>query len=155
MRILLLLETISISYPAAIFSSLSASCCWLLFFCTVSQKIDIISKPQVAKRSPCNCRQGVKAFLIVFSRNILNSTGDNGYPCRTLTVVWKKSQTLPLNSTALVISSYGDLTTSISWLSMLYSFKTRQRPSCQRRFHEIDEIQIQIAVYLCDYSHDF
>ena len=33
----------------------------------------------------------------------------------------------------VVASLFNDLMTSISWLSMLYSFKTHQRPSCQTR----------------------
>ena len=45
----------------------------------------------------------------------------------------KKSCAFPFSSTALVASSHNDLMTSISRLTMLYSFKTRQRPSCQIR----------------------
>ena len=52
---------------------------------------------------------------------LLNSTGDNGHPCR------KKSLTLPFINTALLAASYNDLMTSVSRLWMLYSFKSRQR----------------------------
>ena len=86
-----------------------------------------------AKRSSSDGRRGVKAFSIIFSRNILNSTGDNEHLCRTPTVVTKKSPTLPFSNTVLVTSTYNDLMISISQLSMLYSFKTRQRSSCQTR----------------------
>ena len=65
---------------------------------------------------------GVKTFSIVFSRNILNTTGVSGFPCRIPTVVRKKSQTLPFSNTALVALSYNDLMTSINRLSMLHLF---------------------------------
>ena len=46
----------------------------------------------------------VKAFCIIFSRNMLNSTGDNDHPCHTPVVVRKKSPTFPFSNTALVAS---------------------------------------------------
>ena len=92
-----------------------------LFF-AASQQIDVVSKSQVAKRSSSNghwrqwvvhffsssaalCTKqlfsdgcwGVIVFGIVFSRNILNSTGDNGHPCHTPTVVQKQSPTFPFS----------------------------------------------------------
>ena len=46
----------------------------------------------------------------------------------------KNSQAFPYSSTALDASSYNDqIGDLISRLSMFYSFKTRQRPSCQTR----------------------
>ena len=65
-----------------------------------------------------------------FSKKYIKSTRNNGHTCRTPIVVRKKSPTLPFSNTALVTSSYNDLMTSTNQLSMLYSFKSRQRPSC-------------------------
>ena len=50
-----------------------------------------------AKQSLSDGWWGVKAFSIIFSGNILNSTGDNGHLCRTSTVVRKKSPTYPFS----------------------------------------------------------
>ena len=74
-----------------------------------------------------------QSFLhYLFQEHIkLNSTRGNGHPYRTPTVFRDKYLILSFSDTAVVISSYGDQMTSISWLSMLYSFKTPQRPSCQ------------------------
>ena len=150
-RILPLSELISMPYPAALFSSLAVSC-WNSSS-VPSKQIDVVSKSHVAKLSstvghwrqcgvslfciyyckpiktvflPYDGCWGVKALCIAFSGNMLNINGDSGHPC---------SPTLPFlfSSTALVASSYNDLMTSISRLSMLYSFKARQRPSCQTR----------------------
>ena len=149
--ILLFSELISMPYSAAVSPSEL-----LQFFFTASEQIYVIGKPQIAKRSPSNGHRrqrgvgffclfstassakqsftdeftGVRAVCIIFSINILNNTGDNGHPRRTPTVVGKKSPAFPFSSTALVASPYNDLMTSIS---RLYSFKTRQRPSCQTR----------------------
>ena len=73
----------------------------LQFFFTASEQVDVIGKPQVAKRLPPTETDdsgvsvssaystassaklftdeftGVRAFCIIFARNILNNTGDN------------------------------------------------------------------------------
>ena len=72
------------------------------------------------------------------SRIILNNNADNRHPCRTPTVVRKESPAFPFSSTARVASSSDDLMTSISRLSILYSFKTR--------FLAIDEINAQLIL---------
>ena len=63
MEEMMLVELISIQYPAKVFSSLSASCCSVLF--AASQKTDVVTKPQVAKRSylPMN------VLLLSFEKN--------------------------------------------------------------------------------------
>ena len=140
-------------YPAAVFYSFSVNC-WEFFF-TASQQIDVVSKPHIAKWSSSDehwwqwgvnflcifyyiiCKAIVDADVskpcIVVFRNILGSTGDNGHPCRIPTIVRRKSSTLSFSNTALLTSLYNDLTTSINRLSMLYSFTTHPRPSCQTR----------------------
>ena len=108
---------------------------------SISQQIDVISKPQVAKRSSFDghwrqwgvnffCilhhRQVVlwcilwciKAFCIVFAMNKFNKQYVNGNPCCTPTVVRKKSPTLPFINTMLVTSSCNNLMTSSSRLPL-------------------------------------
>ena len=62
-----------------------------------------------------------------------------------LLLVQKKSLTLPFSNTSLVASSYNDPVTSISRLSMLYSFKTRQRPPCQGQYQGMDRPVIVVV----------
>ena len=76
-----------------------------------------------AKKPFSNGYWGVVVFCIIFSMNMLNSTWDNGHPCHTLTVVQKKSLTLPFSNTALFASWYNDLMTSISRRSLFYCLR--------------------------------
>ena len=153
-RILLLSELIPMPYSAA--DSAAVSCSDRVSCCSSSSLLSIGSmssanrklqndRPQMAtddsgwsvasapstassaKQSFTDELTGVGTFCSVFSRKILNNTVDNGHPSRTPTVVGKKSSAFPLSSTPLVASPYNGLVTSICQLSMLYSFKTRQR----------------------------
>ena len=100
------------------------------FFFSASLKIDIIGKPHVAKRSSCEGhwrKWSVNDFCVIFSKNILNSNGEDGHPCHTPTVTQKKSPPFQFSNIALVASMHNDPMTSIGRLSVLYSFKIRQK----------------------------
>ena len=97
--------------------------------------VDIIGEPQLRSgHPPMETVVPVlnKVFCILFSK-ILCNTIENGYLCRSSTVVRNKSPTFLSSTTALVDSSYNDLRTSINRLSVLYYLKTHHRPSCQTR----------------------
>ena len=61
-------------FPCRVHPLFSPVCQWVVgVLLQASQHIDVVSKPQVAKRSSPDECWGVKAFCIFFSMNILNS----------------------------------------------------------------------------------
>ena len=85
------------AFVAYDFHTVSSSCFLqpfselLQFFLAAFQGIHrpIICESQVAKWSFSDGRWAVKVFCIIFFRNILNSDGYNGHPCRNC-IVWRK-----------------------------------------------------------------
>ena len=149
-KILLLSQLISVPYPSAVLPSLSVSCCSSSsppprrLISPANRKLqsghprvdtdDSEMSTSSASSSELSANwlfsdyyRGVKVFCIIFSRNMLNSTGDNQHPCHTPTVVQKKFPSFPFSNTKIEVDSlYNNLMTSVNQLSMVYSFKTCQ-----------------------------
>ena len=119
-RILLMSKLISIPYLTAVFISLLVSCCSSSSLpprrsissanCKLQSGHPLMdtddselpsssaSSPAVpVMRSSSDCRLDVNLFCIIFSRNILNSTRNNGHSC--FYGIRKKSPTLSFRNT--------------------------------------------------------
>ena len=78
---------------------------------------------------------------------MLNSTGDNGQPCRTPVIVLNHELNVPShNITALLASWYTDLMQFISDLLMLYLLSTAQSPWC----HTLSEALVKSMKLRCN-----
>ena len=129
-------ELMSVPYPAAVFSNVSASC-WSFSSLFTRRSISSATRKLKSGRPPmdtddsevstssasssklsancsfCDCSGCVKVFWIIFCNNILNSTGDNGHPCRNPTVVRKKSYNAPAASSFTTIWWFNQLVVGV------------------------------------------